>query len=162
MDENLRMNDTQAYLTPEKFDELKKELDHLKTVRRKEVAESLEYARSLGDLSENAEYQEARDMQAAIEERIAYLEKTIKEAKIVAHDKNGDVVSLGSNVTIQKNGDKDKKEYIIVGSDEANIHERKLSYLSPLGEALMGKSKGDEFEFETPTGKQKYKVLKVE
>lgn len=161
MGENLRMNDTQAYLTPEKFDELKKELDHLKTVRRKEVAESLEYARSLGDLSENAEYQEARDMQAAIEERIAYLEKTIKEAKIVAHDKNGDVVSLGSNVTIQKNGDKDKKEYIIVGSDEANIHERKLSYLSPLGEALMGKSKGDEFEFETPTGKQKYKVLSV-
>lgn len=156
------MNDTQAYLTQEKFDELKKELDHLKTVRRKEVAESLEYARSLGDLSENAEYQEARDMQAAIEERIAYLEKTIKEAKIVAHDKHGDVISLGSAVTIQKNGDKDKKEYIIVGSDEANIHERKLSYLSPLGEALMGKTKGDEFEFETPTGKQKYKVLKVE
>lgn len=157
-----RMNDTQAYLTAQKFDELKKELDHLKTVRRKEVAESLEYARSLGDLSENAEYQEARDMQAAIEERIAYLEKTIKEAKIVAHDKNGDVISLGSVVAIQKNGDKDKKEYIIVGSDEANIHERKLSYLSPLGEALMGKVKGDEFEFETPMGKQKYKVLKVE
>lgn len=156
------MNDTQAYLTAEKFDELKKELDHLKTVRRKEVAESLEYARSLGDLSENAEYQEARDMQAAIEERIAYLEKTIKEAKIVAHEKNGDVISLGSVVTIQKTGDKDKREYTIVGSDEANIHDRKLSYLSPLGEALMGKTKGDEFDFETPTGKQKYKVLKVE
>src|SRR3990167_3024800 len=119
------MTDTQAFLTAEKFDELKKELDHLKTVRRKEVAESLEYARSLGDLSENAEYQEARDMQAAIEERISYLEKTIKEAKIVAHEK-------------------------------------KLSYLSPLGEALMGKTKGDEFTFETPTGKMKYKVLKVE
>lgn len=155
------MNDTQAYLTPEKFDELKKELEHLKTVRRKEIAESLEYARSLGDLSENAEYQEARDMQAAIEERIAYLEKTIKEAKIVAHDKRGDVVSLGSIVTIQKDKDKDKKEYTIVGSDEANIHDRKLSYLSPLGEALMGKIKGDDFEFETPVGKQKYKVLKV-
>jgi transcription elongation factor GreA len=155
------MNDTQAYLTPEKFEELKKELEHLKTVRRKEVAESLEYARSLGDLSENAEYQEARDMQAAIEERIAYLEKTIKEAKIVAHDKHGDVVSLGSVVTIQKNNDKEKKEYTIVGSEEANIHDRKLSYLSPLGEALMGKTKGDEFEFETPVGKQKYKVLKV-
>ena len=67
------MNDTQAFLTAEKFEELKKELTHLKTVRRKEVAESLEYARSLGDLSENAEYQEARDMQAAIEERIGYL-----------------------------------------------------------------------------------------
>ena len=156
------MNDTQAFLTPEKFEELKKELDHLKTVRRKEVAESLEYARSLGDLSENAEYQEARDMQAAIEERIGYLEKTIKEAKIVAHEKHGDIVGLGSVVSIQKEKDKDKREYTIVGSDEANIHDHKLSYWSPLGEALMGKRKGDEFEFETPVGKQRYKVLKVE
>jgi len=155
------MTDTQTFLTPEKFDELKKELEHLKTVRRKEIAEALEYARSLGDLSENAEYQEARDMQAAIEERIGYLEKTIKEAKIVAQDKHGDAIGLGSEVTIQKEKDKDKKDYIIVGSDEANIHDRKLSYLSPLGEALMGKKKGDEFEFETPVGKQKYKVLKV-
>lgn len=156
------MNDTQAFLTPEKFDELKKELDHLKTVRRKEVAESLEYARSLGDLSENAEYQEARDMQAAIEERIAYLEKVIKEAKIVAHEKKGGVVNLGSVVTIQKEKETASRTYTIVGSDEANIHEHKLSYLSPLGEALIGKSKGDNFLFETPAGKQKYKVLKVE
>lgn len=155
------MTDVQSFLTPEKFEELKKELEHLKTVRRKEIAEALEYARSLGDLSENAEYQEARDMQSAIEERIAYLEKTIKEAKIVDEKKKGDVVGLGSVVSIQKDKDKDKKEYTIVGSDEANIHDRKLSYLSPLGEALMGRSKGDEFEFETPVGKQKYKVLKV-
>ena len=155
------MTEPQAFLTPEKFEELKQELDHLKTVRRKEVAESLEYARSLGDLSENAEYQEARDLQAAIEERIGYLEKTIKEAKIVSHDKHTDVVGLGSVVTIQKSKEKDTREYTIVGSEEANIHERKLSYLSPLGEALMGKKKGDEFEFETPVGTQKYKVLKV-
>jgi transcription elongation factor GreA len=156
------MTDTQAFLTAEKFDELKKELDHLKTVRRKEVAESLEYARSLGDLSENAEYQEARDMQAAIEERISYLEKTIKEAKIVAHEKKGGVIGLSSIVTIQKEKEKDSRTYTIVGSDEANIHDKKLSYLSPLGEALMGKTKGDEFTFETPAGKMKYKVLKVE
>jgi transcription elongation factor GreA len=156
------MNDQQSYLTAEKFDELKKELDHLKTVRRKEVAESLEYARSLGDLSENAEYQEARDMQAAIEERIGHLEKVIKEAKIVAHDKKGDIVVLGSVVTIVKDKEKDNRTYSIVGAEEANIHEHKLSYLSPLGEALMGKSKGDDFTFETPAGKQKYKVLKVE
>jgi transcription elongation factor GreA len=156
------MNDIQAFLTAEKFEELKKELDHLKTVRRKEVAESLEYARSLGDLSENAEYQEARDMQAAIEERIGYLEKTIKEAKIVAHEKKGGVIGLGSVVTIQKEKEKEERVYTIVGSDEANIHEKRLSYLSPLGEALMGKSKGDDFTFETPAGKQKYKVLKVE
>ena len=155
------MNDTQAYLTSEKFEELKKELEHLKTVRRKEVAESLEYARSLGDLSENAEYQEARDMQAAIEERIGHLEKVIKEAKIVAHEKKGDVVGLGSVVTIVKDKDKDERTYTIVGSEEANIHEHKLSYLSPLGEALMGKTKGDNFTFETPSGKQTYKILKV-
>ena len=155
------MDEQQAYLTPEKFEELKKELEHLKTVRRKEVAESLEYARSLGDLSENAEYQEARDMQAAIEERINHLEQVIKEAKIVAHNKKGDIVGLGSEVCIQKEKEKDSHCYTIVGTEEANIHEHKLSYLSPLGEALMGKAKGDEIEFETPAGKQKYKLLKV-
>lgn len=155
------MNDTQSYLTSEKFEELKKELDHLKTVRRKEVAESLEYARSLGDLSENAEYQEARDMQSAIEERIGYLEQVIKEAKIVAHDKKGDVIGLGSVVTIVKDKEKQERVYTIVGSEEANIHDHKISYLSPLGEALMGKSKNDAFTFETPAGKQNYKILKV-
>jgi len=156
------MSDTQdSFLTPEKFEELKKELEQLKTVRRKEVAESLEYARSLGDLSENAEYQEARDMQAAIEERIGHLEKVIKEAKIVAHTKKGEVIGLGSEATIQKDKEKDSRTYTIVGSEEANIHEHKLSYLSPLGEALMGKAKGDTFVFETPGGKQTYKVLKV-
>lgn len=155
------MNDVQEFLTPEKFEELKKELEHLKTTRRKEVAESLEYARSLGDLSENAEYQEARDMQAAIEERISHLEKIMKEAKIVAHDKKGGVIGLGSEVSIQKAGEKGNHTYTIVGSEEANIHDHKLSYLSPLGEALMGKSKGDSFMFDTPAGKQNYKVVNV-
>jgi transcription elongation factor GreA len=150
-----------AFLTPEKFEELKKELEHLKTVRRKEVAESLEYARSLGDLSENAEYQEARDMQAAIEERIGHLESVIKDAKIVSSTKRGEVIGLGTTVTIQKQGEKDNRAYTIVGSEEANIHEHKLSYLSPLGEALMGKAKGDNFTFETPNGKQAYKILEI-
>lgn len=151
-----------SFLTKEKFEELKAELEHLKTVRRKEVAESLEYARSLGDLSENAEYQEARDMQAAIEERISHLEQIMKEAKIVAHTKKGDIVGLGSEVTIQKAKEKESRTYTIVGSEEANIQEHKLSYLSPLGEALMGKEKGDVFEFGAPNGKQSYKVLKVQ
>lgn len=150
-----------SFLTKEKYEELKKELDHLKTVRRKEVAESLEYARSLGDISENAEYQEARDMQAAIEERIQYLEQVIKEAKIVANVKKGDAVGLGSVVTIKNDKDKESRTYTIVGSEEANIHEHKLSYLSPLGEALMGKVKGDAFTFETPGGKQSYTILKI-
>lgn len=151
-----------AFLTAEKFEELKKELEQLKTTRRKEVAESLEYARSLGDLSENAEYQEARDMQAAIEERIQHLERVIKEAKIVVGDKKGAaVVGLGSVATIQREGEKENRIYTIVGSEEANIHEHKLSYLSPLGEALMGKNKGDSFTFATPNGKQAYKVIDV-
>ena len=110
------MNDLQSYLTAEKFNELKQELDHLKTIRRKEVAESLEYARSLGDLSENAEYQEARDLQAAIEDRISHLEQIIKEAKIVATDKRGDVVVLGSVATIQKEKEKDTKHVCHRGS----------------------------------------------
>lgn len=156
------MSETKAYLTPEKFEELKQELEQLKTVRRREVAEALEYARSLGDLSENAEYQEARDMQATIEERITHLEQVIKEAKIVGNDKKGDMVGLGSQVTIQKDGGKDERTYTIVGTEEANIHEHKLSYLSPLGEALMGKGKGDNFSFETPGGKQTYQVIKVQ
>jgi transcription elongation factor GreA len=155
------MNDTRAYLTSEKFEELKKELENLKTVRRREVAEALEYARSLGDLSENAEYQEARDLQATIEERITHLEQVIKEAKIVGSDQKGDMVGLGSVVTIQKDGAKEERTYTIVGTEEANIQDHKLSYLSPLGEALMGKGKGDAFNFETPAGKQSYKVIKV-
>ena len=155
------MNDTKKFLTQKKFNELKKELQHLKTVRRKEVAESLEYARSLGDLSENAEYQEARDMQAVIEERINYLEQVTKEVKIIANKKKGDVVVLGSEVTIQKDKQSEPHTYTIVGSEEADIHDRKLSYLSPLGEALMGKTKGDSFSFDTPSGAKKYKVLSV-
>jgi len=155
------MNDTQKFLTQKKFNELKKELQHLKTVRRKEVAESLEYARSLGDLSENAEYQEARDMQAVIEERISYLEQVTKEVKIIANKKKGDVVVLGSEVTIQKDKQSESHTYTIVGSEEADIHRRKLSYLSPLGDALMGKTKGDSFSFDTPSGAKKYKVLLV-
>ncbi len=151
---------TEEFLTREKFEELKNELGNLKTVRRKEIAESLEYARSLGDLSENAEYQEAREMQAATEERIQKLEGILKSAKIVAH-KESDTVSMGSIVTIRKQDDSEAREYKIVGSEEANVHERKISYLSPLGEALMGKKKGQDFNFTTPNGKQHYTIVDV-
>ena len=155
------MNDTQEFLTQEKYDELKKELGYLKTVRRKEVAESLEYARSLGDLSENAEYQEARDLQAATEERIAKLESMLLSANILTQTKSENI-SLGSKVTIQKVGEKDVHVYQIVGSEETNMFERKISHLSPLGETLMGKKKGDVFTFETPNGKQQYKIVELE
>mgnify|MGYP001476935829 FL=1 len=155
------MSETEEYLSKEKFEELNKELDYLKTKRRKEIAESLEYARSLGDMKENAEYQEAREMQAATEERIQKLESILKSAKIVSHKKS-DAVSLGSSVTIQKDGEKEKHEYTIVGSEEADMHKRKISHQSPLGEAMMGKKKGETFSFETPSGKMNYKVLSVE
>lgn len=155
------MLEQENYLTREKFEELTQELKYLKTVKRKEVAESLEYARSLGDLSENAEYHEAREVQAVTEERVKQLEQILKSPKIVSHEKS-DTVSLGSTVVIQKDGEKDTHQYEIVGSEEANMQERKISYLSPLGEAMMEKKKNDSFTFETPNGKQNYTVISVE
>ncbi len=155
------MTDQETVLSQEKFDELVKELEHLKTVRRSEIAKNLEYARSLGDLSENAEYQEARELQAATEERIRKLEELVKRAHIATDNKKKDVVSFGSKVTIKKEDTSDEHEYIIVGSEEADMRERKLSHVSPLGAALMGKKKGDVFTFETPNGKQTYAIQKV-
>lgn len=148
------------YLTQEKFDELTKELERLKTVRRKEIAEQLEYARSLGDLSENAEYQEARDFQAATEDRIRQIEEMLSRVEIISHAR-GNKVTLGTVVTIQKIGEDEEHVYEIVGSAEANIQERKISHLSPMGAALMGKKKSESFEFETPKGRQKYKIVGV-
>jgi len=155
------MNDGVQHLTQEKYDELKQELQYLTTTRRKEIAESLDYARSLGDLSENAEYAEARDLQAATEERIRHLENILSSAQILKKKKS-DVVTLGSKVTISKLGDKETHSYTIVSSEETNMLERKLSHLSPLGSALMAKKKGEEFTFETPNGKQKYVIVSVE
>ncbi len=153
---------TEELISQEKFEELTKELDELRTTRRREVAEQLEYARSLGDLSENAEYQEAREMQAAVEERIGKLESILKNAKIVKGGKT-DTIGMGSKVTVQKIGEKaDAHTYTIVGAEEADMLSGKISYHSPLGAALMSKKKGDEFSFQTPRGTQKYKILKVE
>lgn len=148
-------------ISQEKFEELTKELDELRTTRRREVAEQLEYARSLGDLSENAEYQEAREMQAAVEERIQKLEAILKNAKIVRAGKS-DTVGMGAHVVVQKLGSDEKYTYEIVGAEEADVLQGKISYHSPLGGALLGKKKGDEFSFHTPKGTQKYKILKVE
>jgi len=155
------MTDQETVLSQEKFDEMQKELEHLKTVRRTEIAKNLEYARSLGDLSENAEYQEARELQAATEERIRKLEELVKRAHIMTDGKKKDVVGFGSVVSITKEGSGDSHEYTIVGSEEADMRARKLSHVSPLGAALMGKKKGDTFTFETPNGKQSYAVEKV-
>lgn len=154
------MIEQETLVSQEKFDELLKELDTLKTVRRSEIAKNLEYARSLGDLSENAEYQEARELQAATEERIRKLEELVKRAKISTENKKKDIVGYGSTVTIKKEGG-ESHAYTIVGSEEADMRVHKLSHVSPLGAALMGKKKGDVFTFETPAGKQTYTVEKV-
>lgn len=154
------MNDHKEYLTKEKLKELEAELHALKTVRRKEVAENLEAAKSLGDLSENAEYQEARELQATIEERIMKLESIIKNAVIVERH-HSDSVDIGSTVTVKKDGDKAERVYIIVGSEEADMAAGKISYVSPLGKALMAKKKGDVFTFATPGGSAKYNVVSV-
>jgi transcription elongation factor GreA len=148
------------YLTQEKYNELVKELDHLKRVRRREVAESLEYAKSLGDLSENAEYHEARDTQAMIEDRINHIESILKSAKIISSHTT-DAVAIGSIVTIQKEGTKEDKVYTIVGAEESDIVSGKISVLSPLGQAVMGKKKGETFKFKAPSGEVSYKVISI-
>ncbi len=170
------MDNREEYLTKEKFKELEKELENLKTQKRKEIAEALEYAKSLGDLSENQEYQEARNSQAILEDRINRLELVLKSAKIVSIQ-NADVVAVGSTVSLEREGDpstklprehsgqvgasKSRKSYTMVGSEEADAANGKISVRSPLGLAAMGKSKGESFTFETPNGKMSYKIIDI-
>ena len=146
------------YLTKEKFDEFTTELAQLKGVRRKEVAQNLEYAKSLGDLSENAEYHEARDVQATIEDRIAHLEELLKTATVISSHATG-AVNVGSVITVEKDGK--KTVYTIVGSEEANVMANKISIKSPFGQAALGKKKGETFSFISPGGELSYKVTDI-
>lgn len=155
------MPDAPEYLTKEKFDELSKELEELKTVKRKQVAENLEYAKSLGDLSENAEYHEAREMQANIEDRIGKLETMLKSAVIIS-PQHGESVSIGSVVNLEKQKDKSRVKYKIVGSEEANLALSKLSIHSPLGSEMVGKKKNEVFKVTTPRGVVEYKIVGIE
>lgn len=155
------MEEKTEYLTKEKFEELTAELLELKTVKRKKVAESLEYAKSLGDLSENAEYHEAREAQANIEDRIAKLEAMLKSAVIMSLH-HSEAVGIGSIVNLEKQKDKTLVKYKIVGSEEANLAESKLSIKSPLGSAMVGKKKGDLFKVNTPSGMVDYKIIDIE
>lgn len=150
-----------TFLTKEKYKELEAELLLLQTETRKEIASKLEYARSLGDLSENAEYHDARDQQAKVEDRIIHLEETLKNATIIRKQK-GDVVAVGTTVTVQKKGTTDKKEYTLVGPEEADLATGKISHISPLGKAMIGTKKGDTFTFTTPKGSVEYKVVTIQ
>ncbi|MEX0910389.1 MAG: transcription elongation factor GreA [Candidatus Paceibacterota bacterium] len=155
------MDNQSEYLSQEKYDELRDELNYLKTTERKSVAEQLEYAKSLGDLSENAEYHEARDKQADIEDRIKELQNILQSAIIVDKQKNKTGgVNVGSLVKVQKKGG-EAVTYTIVGSEEANMAEGKISYHSPIGAALMNKKKGDKVVATTPRGEVEYAILEV-
>ncbi|MCX6702121.1 MAG: transcription elongation factor GreA [Candidatus Zambryskibacteria bacterium] len=152
------MKNEHEYLTKEKFEEFTKELALLKGTRRKEVAESLEYAKSLGDLSENAEYHEARDIQATVEDRIAKLEDLLKNVHIVSGN-HSDAVCVGSVVIVEKDGK--KSTYNIVGSEEADVMENKISIKSPFGQAIWGKKKGEKFSFQAPVGEISYTITDI-
>jgi transcription elongation factor GreA len=148
------------YLTKKKYDELVEELKYLKNTRRKEVAEALDYARGLGDLSENAEYHEARSEQADVEERIAKVDRILKNATVV-EDRHGEYAMIGSTVTVKKVSDGTERTFMIVGSAESDMSAGKISNQSPLGAAVLGKKKGDHFSFQAPSGKVEYSVLDI-
>ena len=148
------------YLTLEKKVELENELNQLKTVRRKEIADALEYAKSLGDLSENAEYHHAREDQANCEDRIAHVEQILKNAVVMDKHHAGHV-EVGTTVTVVKKGEKEERQFTLVGSEEADSANGKISNESPIGEALLSKSKGDSVTFSTPKGEVTYTIKSI-
>lgn len=152
------MEDKKIKYTVEGFEKLKEEYDYLKNVRRQEVKVLLKEARSFGDLSENSEYDEARDQQAKVESRIAELEYLMKNAEIIDTDAVKNVVSLGSTVIIEY-ADGATKEYILVGSNEVDPLNGKISDRSPIGMAVIGHKKGDNVTIETPVGEKDVKIV---
>lgn len=156
------MANKEVVLTYEGLQKLEQELEFLKAVKRREVAERIKQALSFGDLSENSEYDEAKNEQAHVEGRIVQLENMLKNAKVIDEDEvKTDVVSVGSKVTILDMEFKEEVEYYIVGSAEANPSQFKISNESPVGSALMGKKKGTVVDVVVPDGVVKYKILSI-
>lgn len=149
----------QYYLTAERFEELKAELVNLKTVRRLEVADRLKRAKELGDLSENAEYSEAREEQAVVESRIFEVEDMIKNAVIIKTGTDSKLVEIGSSVVVNKGGK--ETTYHIVGSNETKPEDGYISNESPLGKAFLGKKPGEDVTVTTPKGDVKYTIVKI-
>jgi len=147
-------------ISQEGYDKLKDELNLLQTVRRKEIAERIERAKELGDLSENAEYSEAKDAQALNEGRVLELTNVLKNVTVVQHDDSSEQVVMGSKVTVKT--DNKEKQYTIVSFNEADPLNGKISNESPLGVAFLHKKKGDAVGVETPKGLVKYKIIKIE
>ncbi len=154
------MKQSGDYITEEKKQALIKELADLKGPKRQEILDALQYAKSLGDLSENAEYHQAREDQGKLEERIRKVEQILQSSEVI---KGGgtDTVGIGSKVVVQKEGTKDERTYTIVGAEEADTVAGKISNHSPIGEALFGKKKGDTASFNAPNGIIHYKIISV-
>ncbi|MBB6219004.1 transcription elongation factor GreA [Anaerosolibacter carboniphilus] len=156
------MTDKEVLLTPQGLKKIEDELEMLKTVRRKEVAERIKQAIAFGDISENSEYDEAKNEQAQLEERIMKLETMLRKAKIIDEDEiSVDTVSIGATVKVKDLEFDEEVEYTIVGSAEADPYELKISNESPVGSALIGKKIGDVVNVQIPDGVTKYEILEI-
>ena len=152
----------EVILTPEGYNKLKSEIERLSTEKRREVAERIRVAREFGDITENAEYDDAKNEQAMLEHKIAQLEERLVNARVIEKgDVDLSVVSIGAKVRLKDVDANQTVEYIIVGSAEANPAESKLSNESPVGKAIIGKKKGETVEVSAPRGALKYKILDI-
>jgi transcription elongation factor GreA len=152
----------EVLLTPEGLQKLKEEIEYLTTDKRREVAERIKHAREFGDISENSEYDDAKNEQAMLEQRIAQLGERLKRARVIeAEDVPAGIVAVGARVRLKDIDANETIEYVIVGSAEANPAERKLSNESPVGRAIIGRKKGETVEVVAPRGSLKYKIIDV-
>lgn len=154
----------QSVITPEGLEKLKEEIDHLSTVRRREVAERIKEAREFGDISENAEYDDAKNEQALLEQRIAQLEERLRRATVIDEKElDTSAVQVGSIVHVKDQKTGDSQKFQLVGSTEADPLEHKLSNESPIGKALIGRKRNEIVAVEVPRGpKKKLKITKIE
>jgi len=154
----------ESVITPEGLERLKEEIEFLSTTKRREVAERIKEAREFGDISENSEYDDAKNEQALVEQRIALLEDKLRRSTVIDEKSvDTDVVSVGVRVHVKDQKSGDSRKFHIVGSAEANVAESKLSNESPIGSALIGHKRGDIVSVEVPRGpKRKLKITKIE
>ncbi len=154
------MSDDREYITKEKKEQMEQELEILRGSRRREILTQLEYAKALGDLSENAEYHEARELQGKNEDRIRHIEHILKTS-IVTTTHSTDYVGIGSTVKVKRQDSGDEKILAIVGSEDADISAGKISHHSPLGQALFQKKVGDTATLVTPRGEVIYTIISI-
>ena len=152
----------EVILTAEGYEKLKEEIEYLSTAKRREVAERIKQAREFGDIQENSEYDDAKNEQAMLEQRIAMLEERLRNARVIAAGEvTSDVVGIGSRVRLKDLDANETIEYHIVGSAEANPAEHKLSNESPVGKAIIGRKKGETVEVTAPRGSLKFKIVDI-